>query len=123
LGNIGEKQVIFHLDLTLLKELYVFVALIAIAFFFQRYTWRRRKRQGKSNWGFYPSSASMGNALQALSIMAQPQVEHILEEKLNEDAEDDSEGDPEDPVAHLHRQAVRIRRGEKLDRLTAMHKP
>jgi hypothetical protein len=57
-----------------------------------------------------------------LSIMAQPQIGYVLEEKLNEDADDDSEGGPEDPVAHLHRQAARIRRGEKLDRLTAKHK-
>jgi hypothetical protein len=46
-------------------------------------------------------------------------VEHVLEEKLNEDAEDDSEGGPENPVDHLHKQAAKIRRGEKLDRLTA----
>ena len=44
--------------------------------------------------------------------MAQPQVEHVLEEKLNEDAEDDSEGGPENPVAHLHRQAAKIRRAK-----------
>ena len=54
--------------------------------------------------------------------MAQPQVEHVLEEKLSEDAEDDSEGGPDDPVAHLHRQAARMRRGEKLDRLTAIRR-
>jgi hypothetical protein len=107
------------LDDMLLGGLYFFSALFAIAFFFQRYRWRRRKRQGKSNWGFYPSSASLGNALQELSVMAQPLVEHVLEEKLNEDTEDDSEGGPENPVAHLHGQAAKIRRGEKLDRLTA----
>ena len=108
-----------NLDVMLLGGLYFFSALFAIAFFFQRYRWRRRKRKGKSNWGFYPSSASLGNALQELSVMAQPLVEHVLEEKLNEDAEDDSEGGPENPVAHLHRQAAKIRRGEKFDRLTA----
>ena len=112
-------RVKLNLDVMLLGGLYFFSAFFAIAFFFQRYRWRRRKRQGKSNWGFYPSSASLGNALQELSVMAQPQVEHVLEEKLNEDAEDDSEGGPENPVAHLHRQAAKIRRGEKLDRLTA----
>ena len=74
---------------------------------------------GKSNWGFYPSSASLGNALQELSVLTQPQVENVLEVKLNEDAEDDSEGDPENPIAHFQGQAARIRRGEKLDRLTA----
>ena len=51
--------------------------------------------------------------------MAQPQVEHVLEEKWNEVAEDDNDGGPENPVAHLHRQAAKIRRGQKLDRLTA----
>jgi hypothetical protein len=112
-----------NLDLILLRGLYAFTAFVTVAFFFQRYRWRRRKRKGKSNWGFYPSSASMGNALQELSVIAQPQVEHVLEEKSNEDTEDDSEGGPEDPVAHLHRQAEKIRRGEKLDRLTARHRP
>ena len=108
-----------NFDLMLLRGLFIFTAFVTVAFFFQRYRWRRRKRKGKSNWGFYPSSASMGNALQELSVIAAPQVEHVLEEKLNEDAEDDSEGGPENPVAHLHRQAAKIRRGEKLDRLTA----
>jgi hypothetical protein len=111
-----------NLDLLLLRGLYVFTAFITIALLFQRYRWRKRKRNGKSNWGFYPRSASLGNALQELSVLTQPQVEHVLEEKLNEDAEDDSEAGPEDPVAHLHRQAARVSRGEKLDRLTARHR-
>ena len=110
------------LDVLPLGGLFLFALLFAIAFFLQRYRWRRRKRQGKSNWGFYPSSASLGIALQELSVMAQPQVEHVLQEKMSEDAEDDSDGGPEDPVAHLHRQAARMRRGGKLDRLTAIRK-
>lgn len=100
-----------------------FMTLILAAFFFQRYRYRRRKRSGKSHWGFYPSSASMGNALQKLSVLAQPQVEHALEEKLSEDADEDDEGGTKDPTAHLHRQTAKIRRGEKLDRLTAIRKP
>jgi len=111
-----------NLDLILLRGFFGFMALFTVFFLFQRYRWRRRKRKGKSNWGFYPRSSSLGNALQQLSVFAQPQVEYVLEEKLNEDAEDDSEGGPEDPIAHLHRQAVKIRRGEKIDRLTATHK-
>jgi hypothetical protein len=111
-----------NFDLMILRGLLQFVAIFTVVFLFQRYRWRQRKRKGKSNWGFYPSSSSLGNALQELSVMAQPQVEHVLEEKLNEDIEDDSEGGPEDPVAHLHRQAAKIRRGEKLDRLTARHR-
>jgi hypothetical protein len=109
------------LDLMLLRGLFAFVAIFTVVFLFQRYRWRRRKRKGKSNWGFYPSSSSLGNALQKLSVMAQPQIEHVLEEKLDENSEYDSEGGPDDPVAHLNRQASKIRRGENLDRLTARH--
>ena len=110
------------LDLILLRGFVGFMALFTVSFLFQRYRWRQRKRKGKSNWGFYPSSSSLGNALQQLSVLAQPQVEYVLEEELNENAEDDSEGGPEDPIAHLHRQAVKIRRGKKIDRLTATRK-
>jgi hypothetical protein len=99
------------------------VVLVAIAFFYQRYRWRRRKSRGKGNWGFYPSTASMGNALQQLSVIAQPQVEYVLEEKLSEDSEEDDEGAPKDPIAHLHRQAAKLRCSEKFDRLTAIRRP
>ncbi len=119
LDNIVRKQVELKIDLLLLRGLYLFIAFVAIAFFFQRYRWWRRKRKGKSNWGFYPGSASMGNALQELSVFAQPQAEYVLEEKTKDDAEEDDEGGPDDPTAHLHRQAARIRRGEKVNRLTA----
>ena len=111
------------LDLLLLRGLYLSVIIVTIAFFAQRARWRRRRRQNKSNWGFFPTSASMGNALQHLQILAQPQVQHILEEKLDEHAEDEEDGAPKDPAAHLHRQARRIRSGKKVDRFTALRHP
>ncbi len=110
-------------DMMLLAALYCFAVFVAIAFFYQRYRWRRRKSRGKSKWGFYPGTASMGNALHQLSVIAQPQLEYVLEEKLSEDSEEDDEGAPKDPTAHLHRQAAKLRRGEKLDRLTAVRRP
>lgn len=108
-----------NLDLQLLLGLYFFAAFIAAAFFLQRYRWRRRKRLNKSNWGFYPSAASMGNALQGLQALAQPQVQYILEEKLDEDVDEDDAGGSKDPTAHLHRQVARIRRGTRLEGITA----
>ena len=108
-----------NLDLMLPCGFFALMALFTTFFLFQRYRWRRRKRKGKSNWGFYPSSSSLGNALQQLSVFAQPRVQYVLEEKLKEDAEDDSEGGPEDPVAHLHRQAAKMRRGKKVDQFSA----
>jgi hypothetical protein len=111
------------LDLLLIAGLYLVFVLATVAFFFQRFRWRRRKRLGKSNWGYFPTSAAMGNALQQLSTMAQPQVEHVLEEKLAEDEQDDEESGPLDPVAHLQKQARKIQRGEKLGRLTTRWRP
>ena len=108
------------LDLVLLEGLYLFSMFIACAFFFQRYRWKRRKRLGKRHLGFYPSSASMGNALHQLQVVAQPQVQYVIEEKLDEEADEDDSGGPDDPTRHLHRQAKKIRRGEKIDRLTAL---
>jgi hypothetical protein len=84
----------------------------------QRALWRRGKRLGKGKVGFYPSGASIGNALQVLQAIAEPQVQHVIEERLEEPAEDDGEAGPKDPTAHLMRQARRIRNGDDV-RLTA----
>jgi hypothetical protein len=85
----------------------------------QRLLWRWKKKTGKSNWGFYPSGALIGNALQVLQAIAEPQAQHVIEEKLEEPAEDDDEAGPKDPTAHLMRQARRIRNGEDVH-LTAL---
>jgi hypothetical protein len=85
----------------------------------QRALWRWRKKKGRSKLGFYPSGASIGNALQVLQAIAEPQVQHVIEERLEEPAEDDDEAGPKDPAAHLMRQARRIRKGEDV-RLTAL---
>jgi len=108
------------LDLLLLKGLYAFSCFIGCVFFYQRWRWRRRKRLGRSSLGFYPGATSLGNALHQLHVLAEPQVAYVVEEKLDEEADEDDEGGPDDPVRHLHRQAARIRRGEMLDRLTVL---
>ncbi len=97
-----------------------FSSLIACVFYFQRFLWRLRKRAGKHRLGFYPSSASMGNALQTLEIIAQPRLEYVLEEKLDDHEEEDDEAGPKDPTAHLQRQLKRIRNGEEVDSLTVL---
>jgi hypothetical protein len=113
--NIGES-----LDRMMLAGLYCFTVLIGAVFFYQRWRWRRRRKLGRVNWGFYPGAASLGNALQQLSTFAQPQEEHVIGEKSSEECEEGDEGAPKDPVAHLHRQAAKIRRGEKVDCLSAL---
>jgi hypothetical protein len=94
-----------------------FVGLIICAFYFQRVRWRLRRRLGKKHLGFYPSSASLGNALHTLQAIAEPRVAYVLEEKLDEHEDEDDEGGPKNPTEHLKRQLRRIRNGEEVDRL------
>jgi len=58
--------------------------------------------------------------LQALQAITQPHVKHVIEARLDEAADEDDDGAPKDPMAHLLRQAKRIRRGEEIDRLTVL---
>jgi hypothetical protein len=88
----------------------------------QRALWRGRKRSGKGKVGFYPSGASIGNALQVLQAIAEPQVQHVIEERLDEPMDEDDEAGPKDPTAHLMRLAWRIRKGEDVG-LTALLPP
>lgn len=85
----------------------------------QRALWRWRKKTGKSKLGFYPSGTSIGNALQVLQAIAEPQVQHVIEERLEEPTDEDDETGPKNPTAHLMRQARRIRKGEDVH-LTAL---
>jgi hypothetical protein len=107
-----------------IQGFYGFNALIVVgsclAFCAQRFLWRRRERLGKRNFGFFPSYTSAGNALQALQAITQQRAEYVLAEKFDDEAEDDNQGEPSDPTRHLHRQLRRIRRGEKIKRLTVL---
>jgi hypothetical protein len=107
------------LDQLLIASLYGFMCFVGIVFVYQRLRWHHRRRRGQPG-GFYPRGTTLGNALQQLQIMAEPQNRHVIAEKFEEEAEDEESGGPHDPVRHLHRQAAKIRRGEKVERLTAL---
>ena len=110
-----------------IRGFYVFHALLilgcCLVFYLRRRLWRRRQRLGKANPGFFPTFTAAGNALQTLHAMTQQRVDYVLEEKFVDEADDDDEGGPPDPTKHLQRQLRRIRRGEKVDRLTAITPP
>ena len=112
----------FSLDF--LRGYFVFIGLFVfsccVIFCVRRFLWRRRKRQERRNLGFCPTYTSAGNALHALHAIAQPRVEFVLAEKFDDAADDDAEGGPDSPEKHLHRQLRRIRRGEKVERLTVL---
>ncbi len=96
----------------------LFIFSCCVLFCVRRFLWKRRKRQGRRTLGFCPTYTSAGNALQALQAIAQPRVEYVLAEKFDDQADDDAEGGPDSPEKQLHRQLRRIRRGEKVERLT-----
>ena len=100
----------------------LFIFSCCVLFCVRRFLWRRRKRQGKRNLGFFPTYTSAGNALQALQAIPEPRAEYVLAEKFDDEADDDDEGEPDSPERHLHRQLRRIRRGEKVERLTVLRR-
>jgi hypothetical protein len=98
----------------------LFVVSCCVLFCLRRLLYGRRKRLGKRRLGFCPTYTSAGNALQALQGMADPRVEHVLAQKFDDDADEDDKGEPDSPEKHLHRQLRRIRRGERVERLTIL---
>ena len=71
-----------------------------------------------SKWGYFPIAAAI--AFQQLNAMVYPHEEHVMQAMYDESTEEDDEGAPKDPVAHLLRQAEKIRRGQQIDRLKVM---
>jgi hypothetical protein len=93
-----------------------FLAIVAILAYYQvrRRIWRRKRRKGKRDLGFCPSSAALGATLLFLSVFYRPSVDFAMEASLQEEVEDDDQGDPETPERLLNRQLRRIRRGERI---------
>ena len=106
-----------NLNLLLLGIFLAVFTLFTLVFLLQRARYKYRKRRGKSNLGFYPSTAALGITLLGLQTFAQPDLIHAIEQRQTEAAEDDDEGDPDDPTAQLNRQLKRIRNGEPVDTL------
>jgi hypothetical protein len=92
------------------------IAVIVVHFFVLRWRGGLRKRRGRGI-GFYPSVFALGTALQFMQIFWQPEVEYVVEAKLEEDVDEDESGDPETLSKQLGRQLRRIRRGEPVERL------
>jgi len=96
----------------------VLAVLVPFLIFYLRHaTARRKKRKGRSSSGFSPSTFTLGIALQHLQAFTHPSIQYVLEQKYDEEADQDDQGDPDHPKAQLHRQLKRIRRGEPVDRL------
>jgi len=97
-------------------------ALIVGVVCLQRARWQWRNRREKER-GRYRGGAALGNALQAIQAFAQPQAKHVIEQSLDETAQEEDDEPSQDPKAHFLRQAKQIRKGEEIDRLTAILPP
>jgi hypothetical protein len=93
------------------------IAVILVYFCLRRAAWRRKKRLGKKNLGFCPSTSALGMAFLFLQAFSRPSLAHVIEAKRDEDADEDDAGEPETLAKQLRRQLRRIRRGEPVDRL------
>ena len=60
-------------------------------FLLLRHTYRQRLRK-RLDPGFYPSTRSLGEALHTLQIFAQPQIQHVLQEKRSEPKQEEEDG-------------------------------
>jgi hypothetical protein len=88
--------------------------LFALVVYAQRARWRHSQRRGR-RVRFYPTTMMIGLALQNLQVFAHPEVDHTIQEKYADEAEEDDEADPDDPQKVLRRQLRRIRHGECVD--------
>ena len=96
---------------------YLFIVAVLVHYHVRRAAWKRNRRLGRKVAGFCPSMAAMGMAFLFLQTFHRPSLAHVVEVKREEDAEDEDEGEPDSPAAHLNRQLRRIRRGERVETL------
>jgi len=92
-----------------------FFSLFTAAFLLQRARYRRKKAANKNHRAFYPTAAALSLALISLQTLAQPDLHHSIEQRQTEAADEEENGDPDDPAARLNRQLKRIRNGERTD--------
>jgi hypothetical protein len=103
------------------SDLVVRGILLVLVFMSLTYFQRRRRRSphtGKSRFCFHRGSA--GNALHQLRAYVHPHVKHAIVQMQKQEVTEDNSLDNQDAVAHLHSQAVRIQKGEQVDRITAL---
>jgi hypothetical protein len=64
-----------------------------------------------------------GNALHRMFAFIHPHVKHVVTASVDAVADESNAGAlrfPDDPIIHIHRQAVRISQGKPVDYVTAL---
>jgi hypothetical protein len=104
-------------DLILLTAFLVFFLLFTAVILLQRAQWCRKKAVNKSHRGFYPTAAALSLALISLQTLAQPDLQHSIEQRHAEADEEEDNGDLDDPFTQLNFQLKSIRNGQSVDTL------
>jgi hypothetical protein len=94
--------------------------LSVLAFMSLTYFQTRRRRSRHSGRPRFGLRGSAGNALHQLRAYVHPHGKHAIVQMQKQEVIEDNSLDRQDAVAHLHRQAVRIQKGEQVDRITAL---
>jgi hypothetical protein len=106
-----------NFDLIIKGGFLALFSLFTAVFLLQRFQYRRKKAANPNYRGFYPTATALSLTLLSLQTIAQPDLNHALEQRQTEAADEDENGDPNDPAAQLNRQLKRIRNGEDIDTL------
>jgi hypothetical protein len=96
---------------------FLMISVLLTYYLLRRAIWKAKKRMGKVQLGFCPSSYALGTVLQLVMLFYRPQIEFEIKADQVEFVEEDDKEDPESPVGNLDQQLKRIRRGETLDGL------
>jgi hypothetical protein len=95
---------------------------VALAYYRIKLLFESRSKPGhrRRRIGIVASNAMIGLAFLPLSIIYRPALAEVAKAQIRqqEDVDEDESGDPESPLKHLLRQLRRIRRGEKVERLS-----
>jgi hypothetical protein len=111
------------IDLIIIGAFLTLFTLFAAVFLLQRLRWRRERAVNADHRGFYPSAAALSLALISLQTLAQPDLNHSIEQRQTEAEDQDENGDPDDPSAQLNRELKRIRNGQPVDILKIPLRP
>lgn len=93
------------------------IATLLAHYYIRRTLWQYKKRRGKANPGFCPSSVALGTIFLFAQVFLSALCTHAVEIRQDVDVRKEDEGEPETLAKQLRRQLVWIRRGEPVERL------
>ena len=102
----------------MLSGIALYFVLFALIVYCQRARWRRGQQRGKRRGKrihFYPTTMMIGLALQTLQVFAHPEIDHTIQQRYADAAEEEDEADPDDPRKALEAQLIQL-----ADRLVAV---